>query len=465
MSISSKGDSSRVARVVVVCARSLGRGGFARAAGALLLFAFLLAVPRFAPAQQEQEYEQPPIHYAKPPFDDAASHLKEQLEKHALKLPYDDKFGYLPALLKQFHISATSQALVFSKTSFQRSKISPQSPRALYFNDDTYLGYCLRGDVIEVSAIDSQQGALFFTMSQHPEDACELVRQTDSCLQCHATSTTNDVPGLLIRSIFPDATGMPALSHGTYHTTDRSPFSERWGGWYVTGTHGKLRHMGNVVLKSASDTAQLDLDAGANITDLSKLFDVSPYLTPHSDLVALLVLEHQVTAHNRLTQANYQGRLALRDEAALKKLDGDHAAPRSPSIQRRFDSAADDLLRCFLFVGEPKLTDPVQGTARFAEYFSALGPKDSLGRSLREFDLQTRLFKYPCSYLIYSASFDRLPAPVLEAFYKKLGEVLAGHDERRNYQHLSYADRRAIYEILSDTKKNLPADWRDLKIQ
>jgi hypothetical protein len=361
--------------------------------------------------------------------------------------------------MRALHVSPATQTLVFSKTSFQRDKISPRAPRALYFNDDIYLGFCQHGDVVEIASTDPQQGTVFYTASQHEANPRTLLRQTDNCLQCHASSATNNVPGLLLRSVYPDDSGLPVLSAGTFRTTYQSPFKERWGGWYVSGSHGKMRHMGNAIATSADHPDQLDEESGANVADLSKLVNVKPYLTPHSDIVALMVLEHQAPTHNQITQANYQGRMALIEEAELRKMDGDPHAPRSAGIQARFDSMAEQLLDDFLFVGEAPLTDRVHGSSDFTAYFSGLGPRDKRGRSLRDFDLTTRLFKYPCSYLIYSAAFDSLPAPVLESFYRKLWSVLTGEDQRPKYAHLTATARRAIAEILADTKPGLPSYW------
>ena len=286
-------------------------------------------------------------------------------------------------------------------------------------------------------------------------DRPKFTRHTDTCTLCHASSVTQGVPGHLVRSVFPDSSGNPILSTSTYRTTWQSPLKQRWGGWYVSGTHGRQRHMGNMIAKSSREPEAFDPDAGANVTDLSKLINVEPFLTPHSDIVAFLVLEHQAPAHNALTLANYQAKLALRDEEILRKLDKDPNAPRTESIQRRLDHSADLVLKHFLFVEEAPLTDRVQGVSGFAEQFAARGPRDKRGRSLRDFNLQTRIFQYPCSYLIYSAAFDGLPAELKEIVYRKLHDVLTGRDQSPKYKHLSAEDRRAILEILLDTKRDL----------
>ncbi len=425
-------------------------------------FALFLAVallPLSASAQFDIEHE--PINYLKAPLADPISQLQKRLDADEVRLTFDDKSGYLASVLKTLNVSETSQMLVFSKTSFQRNRINPRTPRAIYFNDDVYVGWCVNGDVVEVSAVDPQLGGIFYSLDQEEVNHPKFSRHTDSCTLCHASSVTQGIPGHLIRSVFPDGVGNPILSTTTYRTTSQSPLKQRWGGWYVSGTHGHQRHMGNMIAKSQREPEAFDVDAGANVTDLSKLINVEPYLTPHSDVVALLVFEHQAPAHNALTLANYQAKLALRDEQILRDLDKDPNAPRTESIQRRLDHSADLALKHLLFVGEAPLTDRVQGTSGFMEQFAQRGPRDKRGRSLRDFNLQMRIFQYPCSYLIYSAAFDGLPAELKGIVYRKLHDVLIGRDQSPPFQHLSAEDRQAILDILLDTKQDLPKSWRE----
>src|SRR5262249_16033374 len=121
----------------------------------------------------------------------------------------------------------------------------------------------------------------------------------------------------------------------------------------------------------------------------------------------------------------------------------------------------EQLVKYLLFCEEVKLTDPVRGTSAFAEELSKSGPRDRKGRSLRDFVLATRLFKYPCSYLIYSTAFDGLPASVRERVYQRLWDVLTGEEKGTDYAHLAAADRQAIKEILIDTKAGLPEYWKN----
>jgi hypothetical protein len=401
------------------------------------------------------EFEQPPIQYGKPPFSNPVHELQQQLAAGEATLRFNAKNGYLESVLEHLNIDPSSQVLVNSKTSFQLRHISPRHPRAIYFNDESYVGWVQQGDVVEIMTTDPLQGAMFYTLSQQQGHDPRFMLDKGHCMTCHATSRTQRVPGGLVRSVFVNPSGQPQYGSGTFNIDHRSPFEQRWGGWYVTGTHGDMRHMGNVVAKGHQPPEAFDRETGANLTGLSDRFDVTPYLTPHSDLVALMVLEHQTQMQNYLTRASYESRSAAHyDQMMNDTLDrpADHI---SESTIRREASAGDDLLRYLLFAEEFALTAPVRGTSEFAKEFSAKGPRDSQGRSLREFDLQTRMFKYPCSYMIYSRAFDRLPARMKQYVATKLHRILTGDDESQEFSHLTKQDRQAILEILSDTKPEL----------
>src|SRR6185436_3336105 len=249
--------------------------------------------------------------------------------------------GYLPSLLSQLNIPQSSQVLVFSKTSFQRERIAPATPRALYFNDDTYVGYCQDGNVIEIAASDPNLGSVFYTLDQHERKTPILTRQTDNCLQCHASAMTHQVPGLLVRSVVPDKTGLPIFRAGTFVTTHESPLKERWGGWYVTGKHGDQKHLGNQLWEDEDSGPKPLARGGApmNVESLKDRVDTSAYLTPHSDIVALMVLEHQAEMHNRITRANFQTRIALRDERIMNEALGRPEGTRSESTISRIKGA------------------------------------------------------------------------------------------------------------------------------
>ena len=403
---------------------------------------------------------QAPIRYYTARSNDPIAVLQKQIDAGTAHLSHDDRHGYLEAVLKVLNIPASSQTLVFSKTSFQRDLIAPWKPRALYFNDDLYIGWLQGAPVLEVAAIDKQLGPVFYTLSQERMEKPKFHRQTDNCLQCHEGSMTQNVPGLMVRSVFPDASGMPLFSAGTFRSSDSSPFKERFGGWYVTGTHGSQRHMGNIVLHKKDDPENLDLDPGANLTDLSSKLDTAPYLSPGSDIVALMVLTHQTQIHNLLTQANYETRIALRDQKVMNQALHEKPEHVFDSTPRRIKGACEPLVMGMLFCDESPLTDAIAGSSGFAKEFSAASPRDKAGRSLRDFDLQKRLFKYPCSFLIHTDSFAALPAPAKEYIYQRLWDILTEKDMSKDFAHLSSADRKAIREILVATVKDLPDYWK-----
>lgn len=404
-----------------------------------------------SPAVAQLDYEQEPISYSSSRATDAVAQLADKLPFGTAKLAWDAKHGYLLSVLQQLEIPLSSQTLVFSKTSLQISRITPSTPRAIYFNDDVYVGWVQHGQVLEISAADPVLGGTFYTLDQSETNSPRIRRETAHCLQCHGSTHTRRSPGHMVRSVYPDAGGRPVYRLGTHLSDDTSPFEERWGGWYVTGTHGAQRHMGNVLLHDEKVSEQLDVEAGANLTDLSSLINTTPYLTPHSDIVALMVLQHQTTMHNILTASNHAGQLTARDVEVMNRALERPLDFESESTARRYASAAEKVVQGLLFCGEQRLTDQVTGTSGFAEEFANRGPFDDQGRSLRQFDLQTRLFRYPCSFLIYSDSFKSLPDGVLKLVWQRLDEVLSGRDTNPVFDHLTPGDRQAIREILAAT--------------
>jgi hypothetical protein len=413
-----------------------------------------------AAAQGLSDLDREPVNYKTTPADNAVTELQAKLGRGAAALKFTDDRGYLESVLKALDVPKSSQVLVFSKTSLQRERITPKTPRAIYSNDDTFVGFCLRGDVMEVATTDPALGTAFYTLDQEPAEKPRFTRQTDNCLICHASSATSGAPGHLVRSVYADREGLPILAAGTFRTDHTSPMKERWGGWYVTGTHGRQEHMGNLVCRNKRDPESEDNSAGQNVTNLGDRFTIANYLTPHSDIVALMVMEHQAEGHNRIVRANLLTRQALHYQATLNRELGEPAGKRWESTGRRIESACEPLVQYLLYGGEAKLSEPVAGTSGFTAEFAKRGPFDRQGRSLREFDLKTRLFKYPGSYLFYSKGFASLPAEAREYVLRRVHEVLSGKDQSEPFAHLSAADRRAVLEILRDTLSGLPADWR-----
>lgn len=369
-----------------------------------------------------------PIHYRSETLDDPIARLQEKLDRGEARLRHEGQHGYLKSVLDLLRIPVSSQTLVFSKTSFQYPQISPERPRALYFNDDVYVGEVQDGKALEFVSFDPMQGAIFYVLDLAKTDRPQFERSILDCIQCHVAASTQKVPGVMLRSVHTSPSGTQAGGTPSYITGHESPVAERWGGWYVTGKLGSQEHMGNQAPAGKLDT--------------------KPYLAPHSDVVAHLVLAHQTQMHNYITQANYQTRIAL-------------AAAKAPeAVPQQIQKYIEPLVRYLLLANEAPLPAPVEGDSSYTREFSALGPRDSKGRSLRDFDLQKRLFRYPCSYLIYSEAFDAIPSPAKEMVFDRMLEVLSGRDRSPEFASLSREDRQAVLEILVATKPGVPEDWQ-----
>jgi hypothetical protein len=419
------------------------------------LLACLLVVGTSASVAGE-DYDEEPIRYSSAPVDDPVARLSRRLAAGELRLRWDETHGYLPSVLNELGIPQSSQVLVFSKTSLQREHITPERPRALYFNDEVYVGTVQHSEVLEISSTDARQGTIFY-VGMNRRSGAQFQRQTHECLQCHdSNGFTGGVPGLVMRSVYPGQDGRPILTAGSHVTDQRGHLPTRWGGWYVTGTTGALGHLGNQLFSENITPETVDPTRGANRMTLAGLIDTTPYLTPHSDVVALLVLGHQLQMHNLLTRASYEGRRALRDDQVMNQALGRAAEFRSDTFRRRIASVGEALVRYLLFVDEAPLAGAVRGTSTFAADFQARGARDAQGRSLRDLDLERRLLRHPLSYLIYSESFDALPEPVLAYVHQRLLAILTSSADNDPCAHLSATDRRAILEILVATKPGLP---------
>jgi hypothetical protein len=378
----------------------------------------------------------PAIGYATQPEHNAVFELNTRLQAGEARLKFEATTGYLRSVLEALHVPVESQMVVFSKTSLQQRIITPANPRTLFFSDAVAVGWVRGEEFVEVAVQDPQQGAIFYTLDQRPADRPVFVRR-NQCLQCHEDYATLGVPGMLVRSVFAAPDGTAIRPFGEFVSDHRSPFAERWGGWYVTGRSGGLRHMGNRTFRS-----QEEADRFSKAPDLDSLegkLETASHLSPYSDIVALLVFNHQMRLMNLFTRAGWEVRLA--DPAKRAGVARD---------------AAKEVADYLLFVEESPLTGRIQGTSGFAEKFSAEGPRDHKGRSLRQFDLERRLMRYPCSYMIYSEAFSGLPAELKDAIYRRMWRILSGEEKSAKYERLSPADRRNIVAILRDTKQGLP---------
>lgn len=390
-------------------------------------------------------HDHPAIAYSTSYGQDRVARLQKRLDAGEVQLEFDRRFGYLPSVLQALDAPVSSQALVFSKTSFQAVRIMPRIPRAIYHREDVSVGFVRGGDVLEFVAQDPVLGAVFYTLDQIETMRPQFLRRSE-CISCHLGPATSGVPGFLVRSVFVERSGMPMAFTKAYISDHRSPIRERWGGWYVGGTSGSQHHMGNLVLDRGQSVEALDLSETSNVEDLRPYVDTAQYLGAYSDLVSLMVLEHQTRMTNLITRVGYEARIAMYD-AGVKSLD------ELPAVQRMtVHQAIEELLRYMLFVDEAPLEAPVRGTSKYAEEFSARG-------KLYELDLETGLMRYPCSFMVYSPGFEGLPETVKARIYARLAEILTADEPEEDFAKLSAEDRRAVLDILTETKKDLPAGW------
>src|SRR6185369_5762274 len=230
-----------------------------------------------------------------------------------------------------------------------------------------------------------------------------FIRRED-CLRCHLSRNSMDIPGMLLRSVYPASDGTPINPLGSFLLDHRTKFEERWGGWYVTGNKGSIRHLGNSIIP--------DLEKPESARELQN--------KTTSDIVALMVFQHQMHMMNLITRVGWEFRVAS-------------SLPRNEIIDRQLQEATNELVDYMLFVDEAPLPNKISSASGFAEKFAASGP-------LRQFDLEQRLMRYPCSYMIYSPAFDALPADAKKSIYDRMREVMS--------KRLSAADRETVTQIL-----------------
>lgn len=395
--------------------------------------------PEVAEAELPYADEYPAVGYATREPAGVLGQLAAGIAEGSARLEFDAERGYLDAVLEALGIDASSQVLVFSRTSLQTRFIRPNTPRAIYFNDESYVAWVPGAPTLEIASYDPALGPVFYTIPQEPAGASGMERRLGACLRCHDTYSLSGggVPRFLIGSGYTGTEGELVSHEAWILTTQATPLRSRWGGWYVTGRHGDQPHLGNIVVQRPEDLQDLESLRTGNIDELDAFLDTSSYLTDSSDIVALMVLEHQIQVLNLISRLRYEA-----------------DAPGGTPI----DGHVEALVRAMLFIDEVELTDTISGSSGFREHLEGLGPFDSEGRSLRQLDLTTRLFRYPLSFLIYADAFQALPAAARLAVYSRLREILASAPAQDGFDSLPVADRAAIIGILRETLPEVLAD-------
>lgn len=377
--------------------------------------------------------DHPAIAYSTTPARTAVEPVDAALASGSTRFSFDATTGYLRPVLEALGLAVDSQVLVYSGTSFQARYITKRNPRAIYFNDNVSVAWVRGGDVLEIAAQDPRQGTIFYTLEQMASTPPRFTRQP-ACLSCHLSWDTLAVPGPTVLTAYPRRKESDYADG--YAVDHRAPVHERWGGWYATGAQVPPS-MANLPLLQPTQPASGPVPVRAPARLTTEIEDGYP--VPTSDVVALLVLDHQVRATNLLTRAGWEYRQAEGDGWTGK------------SLPPRAQEAVEELADYLLMVHEAPLTAPVTGNSGFAERFAALGPKDAAGRSLRQLDLQSRLFRYPLSYMVYSSAFDGLPGTVKAAVWDRIAHILDAPPAAAKYAHLTAAARQAIREIVQAT--------------
>ena len=417
-------------------------------------------LPSESEAGTRYETEYPAIGYGKVRPRERIAVLQADLDRGDSVLQFDSDTGYLAAVLDALDIDTSSQLLVFSRTSVNKSHISPSRPRAIYFNDDAYVAWVPGSGMLEIASMDPALGQVFFIFEQREQKRPQFDRQTVQCLRCHdsLTMTGGGVPRFILGSGYVDTRGNLVSHEGWVLTNPATPHRFRWGGWYVTGSHGSLKHLGNIVVTDPASLSDLDRLRVYDRESLDGVIGEGLYPAMHSDIVALLVIEHQVHVQNLITRVSYDARTAIaRDRQAQKNYDNGNEISVSAATEAIIERAAEPLAKALLFAGEAALASPVRGSTEFARKFEQRGPFDSEGRSLRQFDLRTRTFRYPLSYLVYSEAFDALPDIARHFIYRRFKELLQGDGEIAGLPPLQAEERAMMLDILRATKPSFAA--------
>ena len=357
--------------------------------------------------------------------DAAVASLDEMLRTGRAQLRSEGRSGYLRSVLDQLNVPVESQVVTFSQVSLNGARVTDAYPRAIFFSDDVTIAWAPQSSSLELAAFSQQRGLVFYTLEQSRN--VPRFEERRDCLACHKTEQTLGVPGLLVLSAPRFRSGQASRNDGAspIASDHRTPLPDRWGGWYVTGLSRRWKHQGNRIGQGW-------------LTSLYDQFDTSGYPTLYSDIVALMVLEHQARAANLISRAQvlFQTDPSGRDVAI----------------------AIHELTDYLLFADEAPLPAAIVGTSGFAERFSSRTPRDASGRSLFQLDLKRRLFRHPVSYMIYSNLFEALSQLIKDRVYARLLAVLKTPGEGSvSYPEVSPAEKAATFDILLSTKR----DFRD----
>jgi hypothetical protein len=126
-----------------------------------------------ASAQYWNDFELAPHNYQSKELKDPMTRLLSQAESGELKLDKAPGDPLIDRLLKELECPRSSQVLVFTQTSRQRTIVDPGTPRAMYFNEVVCPGW-MPGGRIEIASINPDVGPIFYF--QPPLEKIALVK-------------------------------------------------------------------------------------------------------------------------------------------------------------------------------------------------------------------------------------------------------------------------------------------------
>lgn len=387
------------------------------------------------------DFKAAPHNYWERQPQDACTALMAKIASGEAKLDTSGEKAFVRSVLDALKVPVSSQLLVYSATSMQSERINPRNPRALYFNEDVYVGV-VPGGRVELAGIDPELGGVFYIFQSPQPGVTPIAERSTRCFNCHAGSATQRVPGLLAESVAPIISGASYENYRRDEQGHQIPLAVRFGGWHVTSAKPFGDTKANIFARNNGSGIQIVRVKPGEMWDLEK------HLLPSSDILPHLVHEHQIGFDNRVFQAAYLAR-EIEAKRGLPSLED----------QARLNDKARELVRYVLFADEAKLPPGgIAGDPQFAADFLRNKKTAANGASLKDFDLRTRMFKYRCSYMIYTPQWQKLPAPIKTRVYAGMKGALSG--KNREFAYLGDDERRSIVAILRETLPDLPADWR-----
>jgi hypothetical protein len=369
--------------------------------------------------------------------------LKKAIDRGEVILSTENSHAFLHDLLARLEVPESSQLLVSSATSLQKGLINPRNPRAIYFNEDTYVGYVPRGR-IEIAAIDPEAGPIFYLFDPVRNGSMPHVVRDHACMNCHSPHYLGGIPALVVESVVPGMTGGGEKAFRRNQSGHAVPLEDRFGGWTVTGAPVSWRHWGNIIMEyGAFGRYERRVRPG-------ELFDFARYPVATSDILPHLLHEHQAGFVNRALRAAY----AFREWVAADDTARDKEELSPGVLGCVIEELAAPVVEYLLFAGEASLpAGGISGDPDFKAAFLANKRTTARGDSLKDFDLTRHLFRNRCSYMIYSAAFTGLPEAVKHSVYTQLQRALVDDDGAvpPQFAYLERAERRRRRQILNET--------------